>query len=81
MVRRRKERITRSTEYDEEQERRRESQRTEVSLWKKGTRICVAASYPVGRFSYCFLIFARNHIHHLPLVRRNFGQDTEQKEA
>jgi hypothetical protein len=41
MVRKRKERVACSAQYHEEQERRRESQRTTVNLWRKGTRICV----------------------------------------
>jgi hypothetical protein len=41
MVRKRKERVVRSAEYYEEQERRRTSQRTAVNLWRKGTRISV----------------------------------------
>jgi len=41
MVRKRKERVVRSAQYYEEQERRRTSQRTAVNLWRKGTRISV----------------------------------------
>jgi len=41
MVRRREERVTRSARYYDEQERRRESQRAAVNLWRKGTRIYV----------------------------------------
>jgi hypothetical protein len=38
MVRKRKERVACSAQYHEEQERRRESQRTTVNLWRKRTR-------------------------------------------
>jgi hypothetical protein len=56
--------ITRSAEYYDEQERRREPQRTEANLWKKrdndlrGRRVesMGTGSYPIARFPYGLLI-------------------------